>query len=170
MFFLVGQYPPPMPTILQSIKNLNGTIKPQPSSTDEEFLSEEFSSDGPTADPPDDLTANVVKIDKNTNQKLIIVTQDKTLLCIKRNISRLGKQEWVAPLSTVTTIILALITAEFRSALWLGPAEWKAMFVLSGFLATGWFAYTIRKSFKSLTMNDVTYNIVSQLGGKMNGN
>ncbi|MBU0459052.1 hypothetical protein KJ652_03245 [Patescibacteria group bacterium] len=157
-----------MTTILQSIKNLNGTILPEPPSTDEEFLSEEFSADGPTAPPPDDLKAKVIKIDKNTNQKLIIVTHDKTLLCLKRNIARLGKKEWVAPLSTVTTIILALITADFRSALWLGPAEWKAMFVLSGFLATGWLAFSLRRSMHALTVNEATYNIVQQMGGKAN--
>jgi len=166
MGYLIVQDPPPMTKLLQSIKNFNGTIRPTPTSTDKEFLSEELTLDGPPARPPDDLRAKVVEIDKNTNQKLIIVTHDKVLLCLKRNISRLGKKEWIAPLSTVTTIILALITADFRSALWLGPAEWKAMFVLSGFLATGWLAFMLRRALNALTVNDVTYNIVSQLGGK----
>jgi len=157
-----------MQNILQSLKNLN-TVLPEVHSTDKEFLAEEFSKDGPPAPTPDDLTAKVIRIDKNTSQKFIIVTQDKTLLCLKRNMKRLGKGEWIAPLSTVSTIIIALITADFRTALWLGPAEWKAMFVISGFLATGWLALTIRRSLHSLSTNDVVYNIVHQLGGKLNG-
>jgi|TARA_B100001964_G_C14214078_1_gene591839 hypothetical protein len=90
------------------------------------------------------------------------------LLCLKRNLSRLGKGEWIAPLSTVLTIILALITADFRGAFGLGSAEWKAMFVISGFITTGWLAFTMRKSIRSLSMNEVVYNTVEQLGGKVN--
>ena len=151
----------------KTTKDLNGTVSPfQIEKPDHEFLSEEFSEDAPEAMPPDDLQAHVVKIHKNTNQKLIIVTHDKTLLCLKRNLSKLGKGEWLAPLSTVLTIILALITADFRGAFGLGSAEWKAMFVISGFITTGWLAHTIRKSLRSLNMNEVVYSTVEQLGGK----
>ena len=157
-----------LPT-LKNKKYLNGTIAPKPSEEpDHEFIAEEFSKDAPEASPPEDLQAHIVKINKNTNQKLIIVTHDKTMLCLKRNLSRLGKNEWLAPLSTVLTITLALITADFRGAFGLGPAEWKAMFVISGFITTGWLAHTLRKSLKSLTMNDVIYSTVEQLGGQTN--
>ena len=156
-----------LPT-LKNIKNLNGTVAPLKAEPDSEFLAEEFSEDRPEAPLPDDLQAHVININKNTNQKLIIVTHDKALLCLKRNIARLGKGKWVAPLLTVTTIILALLTADFRGAFGLGPAEWKAMFVISGFIATGWLANTLHKSLKSLSTNDVTYNIVEQMGGKVN--
>ncbi len=165
------QASPPMNLLsaLKPTKDLNGTVSPFiPEDPDHEFLAEEFSEDAPEAPPPDDLQAHVIKIHKNTNQKLIIVTHDKTLLCLKRNLARLGKGEWLAPLSTVLTIILALITADFRGAFGLGPAEWKAMFVISGFITTGWLAHTLRKSLRSLTMNEVVYNTVEQLGGKVN--
>ncbi|MDP6561771.1 MAG: hypothetical protein QF793_02490, partial [Candidatus Peribacteraceae bacterium] len=56
-----------------------------------------------------DLDTRVIGIHKNTNQRLIVVTQDKTLLTLKRNIAKLGKREWIAPLSTLTTIMIALI-------------------------------------------------------------
>ncbi len=165
----------PMPQLpaLKNIRNLNGIVSPLTSLTplkepDREFLAEEFSADVAEAPQPEDLQAQVVKIHKNTNQKLIIVTHDKTLLCLKRNLSRLGKAEWIAPLSTVMTIILALITADFRGAFGLGSAEWKAMFVISAFIATGWLAQTLRKSLKSLSMNEVIYNTVEQLGGEVN--
>mgnify|MGYP004007275127 FL=1 len=68
-----------------------------------------------------DLDARVIGIHKNTNQRLIIVTQDKTLLTLKRNIAQLGKKEWIAPLSTLSTIMIALITSNFKRALGLGP-------------------------------------------------
>jgi len=155
-----------MPSVLQSLKNLN-TVFPDPASTEQEFLAEEFSADGPPALAPKSLEACVVKINTNTNQKMIVVTQDKTLLCLKRNIARLGKNEWIAPLSTVVTIILALLTSDFRSALGLGPAEWKAMFIISGFLSTGWLAFTLRRSLRSKSENEVIYDTVHQLGGRV---
>jgi len=156
-----------MQNVLQSLKKLNAVI-PGPSTSEKEFLSEEFSSNIPSAATPDDLNTKVIKVNTNTNQKLIVVTHDKTLLCLKRNIAKLGKNEWIAPLSTVTTIFIALLTSDFKTALWLGPAEWKAMFVISGFLSTGWLAFMLKKSVRSKTTNEVTYDIVQQLGGSIN--
>ncbi|MBU2259701.1 hypothetical protein KKC44_03780, partial [Patescibacteria group bacterium] len=159
---------PPMQNVLHSLRKLNAVI-PGPSTSEMEFLAEEFSGSVPSAALPDDLNTKIIKVSTNTNQKLIVVTHDKTLLCLKRNISRLGKNGWIAPLSTVTTIILALITSDFKTALWLGPSEWKAMFVISGFLSTGWLAFMLKKSVRSKTTNEVTYDIVQQLGGVVNG-
>ncbi|MCF7844207.1 MAG: hypothetical protein K9M03_00060 [Kiritimatiellales bacterium] len=156
-----------MQNVLQSLKKLNSVI-PEPSTSEKEFLYEEFSNTIPSAASPEDLNTKVIKVSTNTNQKLIVVTHDKTLLCLKRNIAKLGKHEWVAPLSTVTTIIIALITSDFKKALWLGPSEWKAMFVISGFLATGWLSVTLKKAIRSKTTNEVTYDIVKQLGGNIN--
>ena len=58
------------------------------------------------------LDSKVVQINQNTNQKLIVVTQDKTLLCLKRNLAQIGKKEWIAPLSTVSTLLISLIKVD----------------------------------------------------------
>ena len=113
-----------------------------------------------------DLEARVIKVNRNTDQKLIIVTQDKALLCLKRNLSRLGKREWIAPLSTVFTILISLITADFKSSLGLGPAEWKAMFIVSGFIATGWLAYTIKKALHAKTFHEIVRDVVYDLAAQ----
>ena len=110
-----------------------------------------------------DLEAKVVKINKNTDQKVIVVTQDKTLLCLKRNLAKLGKREWLAPLTTVVTILISLITADFKSALGLGHAEWRAIFIVCGFLATGWLAYTVRKALHAKNFHEVIRDIVYDL-------
>lgn len=113
-----------------------------------------------------DLEARVVKINKNTDQKIIVVTQDKTLLCLKRNLAKLGKREWIAPLSTVLTILISLVTADFRSALGLTPAEWRAMFIVSGFIATGWLAYAVRKASHAKSFHEVVRDIVCDLAAQ----
>lgn len=111
-----------------------------------------------------DLDARVVHISKNTDQKLIVVTQDKILLTLKRNLSLLGRKDWLAPLSTVTTILLALITSNFKFALGLGPEEWRAIFIVSGLIAVGWLSHAIRKAINAKGFNEVIVDIVYELG------
>jgi len=113
-----------------------------------------------------DIEASVVKVHKNTDQKIIIVTQDKTLLCLKRNLARLGKREWIAPLSTVTTLLISLITADFKTALGIGPSEWRAMFIVSALIATGWLAQSIRKALKAKSFHEVVRDIVHDLAAQ----
>lgn len=113
-----------------------------------------------------EMEAKVVKINKNTDQKVIVVTQDKTLLCLKRNLAKLGKREWIAPLSTVLTIMTSLITADFRYALGLSSAEWRAIFIVSGFVTTGWLAYSIRKAVQAKSFHEVVSDIVCDLAAQ----
>lgn len=113
-----------------------------------------------------DLDARVIGIHKNTNQRLIIVTQDKTLLTLKRNIAQLGKKEWIAPLSTLSTIMIALITSNFKRALGLGPSEWRAIFIVCGFIACGWLASSLKRSIGAKSFHEVIQNIVFELGAR----
>lgn len=113
-----------------------------------------------------DLDTRVIGIHKNTNQRLIIVTQDKTLLTLKRNIAKLGKKEWIAPLSTLSTILIALITSNFKTALGLGASEWRAIFIVCGFVSTGWLANSLRHSMGAKSFNEVIRDIVYELGAR----
>jgi len=113
-----------------------------------------------------DLDTRVIGIHKNTNQRLIIVTQDKTLLTLKRNIAKLGKKEWIAPLSTLSTIMIALITSNFKSALGLGASEWRAIFIVCGFVSAGWLLVSLKNSMGAKTFNEVIHDIVYELGAR----
>ena len=113
-----------------------------------------------------DLDTRVIGIHKNTNQRLIVVTQDKTLLTLKRNIARLGKKEWIAPLSTLSTIMIALITSNFKYALGLGPAEWRAIFIVCGIITFGWLMGAVRRSISAKNFHEVIYDICFELGAR----
>lgn len=113
-----------------------------------------------------DLDARVIGIHKNTNQRLIVVTQDKTLLTLKRNIAKLGKREWIAPLSTLSTISIALITSNFKRALGLGPAEWRAIFIVCGFISMGWLVATLKREIGSKSFHEVINCICYELGAR----
>lgn len=110
-----------------------------------------------------DLDARVIHVSKNTDQRMIIVTHDKTLLCLKRNLAKLGKKEWIAPMSTVTTLLISLITSDFKYALGLGRAEWRAIFIVSALIATGWLAHAVRKALNAKTYHEVIQGIVEEL-------
>ncbi len=113
-----------------------------------------------------DLDTKVVAIHKNTNQRLIIVTQDKTLLTLKRNIAKLGTREWIAPLSTLSTILIALITSNFRYAMGLGASEWRAIFIVCGFVSFGWLVNSIYRSLGCKTFHQVICDICFELGAR----
>lgn len=147
-----------------------------PSSRERDVLEQDFASSfdhiGTPADVTQssfidkltgDLDARVIHVSKNTDQRMIIVTHDKTLLCLKRNLAKLGRKEWIAPLSTVTTLLISLITSDFKYALGLGQAEWRAMFIVSALIATGWLAHTIRKSLNAKSYFEVIQEIVEEL-------
>ncbi len=113
-----------------------------------------------------DLDARVIGIHKNTNQRLIVVTQDKTLLTLKRNIAKLGKKEWIAPLSTLSTIMIALITSNFKRALGLGPSEWRAIFIVCGCITFGWLCAALKRSIGARSFHEVIQDIVFELGAR----
>jgi hypothetical protein len=69
-------------------------------------------------------------------------------------------------MSTVTTIFTALLTSDFKSALLLGPSEWKAMFVIMGFISTGWLGFAIRKALYAKGFQEVIVDIVNELGNR----
>jgi len=157
--------------------NLLNNILNEPSTRERRLLSAEempeLETPTPELHPQTDMTfteaeleSRVVQVNKNTDQRLIIVTQDKAVLTLKKNVARLGRRDWVAPLSTVLTILIALLTSSFQPTLWLSSAEWRAMFIISGLISTGWLAYTIKKALDSKGFHEVIRDIVLELGSK----
>ena len=114
----------------------------------------------------DDLEASVIRISKNTDQKLIVVTQDKALLTLKKHMGMLGRKDWVAPLSTFITILVALITSDFKTALGLSQAEWRAMFIVAAFITAGWLSLAIKKALYAKGFSEVIRDIIYGLGAQ----
>ncbi len=148
---------------------LNSTLNrllTDPDSREREVLQADILELEDLHDESDNLDARIVGVHKNTNQRLIVVTQDKTLLTLKRNIARLGKKEWVAPLSTLSTIMIALITSNFKRALGLGPAEWRAIFIVCGLIAFGWLLTATKHSLAAKSFHEVIRDICFELGAR----
>ena len=71
------------------------------------------------------------------------VTEDKVLICLNRNLKRVGKKSWIQPLSIFMTLLLALATSEFDKLLWINPYLLKATFIVTSCTMAGWLIWEI---------------------------
>lgn len=155
-----------IPHTIMGFNNTLNRLLTDPDSRERQVLEADILEFERLEDEPNDLDARIIGIHKNTNQRLIIVTQDKALLTLKRNIARLGKKEWVAPMSTLSTIMIALITSNFKYALGLGPAEWRAIFIVCGIISTGWLAGAVKRSIAAKSFHEVIQDVCFELGAR----
>lgn len=88
-------------------------------------------------------SVHVVAHDHNIKQKLITVTEDKTLLCLQRNLRFIGKRRWLHPMSLLLTLLLALATSDFDKLTWISSELLKATFIVSSFFTSVWLIWEI---------------------------
>ena len=88
------------------------------------------------------LTAEVIEI---TSEKLELILRDQ-LSCLT------SENSWHAPLGILVTIILVLLTTDFKSSFGLSADTWSAIFIMSTFLSLLWLIKSFVKKIKSLTV------------------
>ena len=80
-----------------------------------------------------------VNVHKNIDQDFIYISEDRLKLkLIEYENCRKKIYDWISPLAIFITLVIALITAEFKSALLLPGAVWNAIFVLLTIAAFIW--------------------------------
>jgi len=97
----------------------------------------------------------------NLGQEYIITTEDKVRLCMTNHANGLAtRNAWIGPVSLFVTILLVLITADFKDALQIPEATWQAIFILAA-VGTGiWSLVSVFSAFRSHTSID---HLVSQI-------
>ena len=85
----------------------------------------------------------VVAHNYNIKQRLITVTEDKTFLCLNKNLRFIGKRKWIHPLSLLVTMLLALATSDFDRLPWMNAELLKATFIVCSGIATAWLIWEI---------------------------
>lgn len=74
----------------------------------------------------------------NIKQELVITTVDKLKLCLIEHKDHLrSRREWIGPASLLVAFVTTLAVADFRTALGLDAATWKAMFLIAMLLTGG---------------------------------
>ncbi len=85
-------------------------------------------------------------IHKNTDQNVIVVSEDKLRLCLISHREILSsKQGWLAPSSLLLSFIATLATSKFEGRLGLSADTWNAIFVIASLLSGIWSAIEIYK-------------------------
>lgn len=93
----------------------------------------------------------------NVSQALIIITEDKVRNHLSKHLNKVEKRKgWIAPLGILITIIITLITSDFKQDSFIFPsATWEAIFVISGLISLGWLIYSIIQALKSESIEDL---------------
>jgi hypothetical protein len=111
------------------------------------------------APPPANIT-----IAQNTDHTLIVVSEDKARLCLGKHVAMAGKRnEWLAPASLLVSLIATLTAAEFRDALLMSKALWKAVFLVTSLVCLGWLVRSLFRRGKVPDDDGLVESIVSKL-------
>lgn len=85
-----------------------------------------------------------ISVHKNLSQEVIMISEDRLKLkLMEYENSRKKIYDWISPLAISITLIVTLITADFKSALFLSGDVWHAIFVLLTIAAFIWFIASI---------------------------
>lgn len=114
---------------------------------------------GPSTISPGSLAGlvDVSNVHLNVSQDLIITTEDKVRIHLSSHLGRLErKRAWIAPLGVLMTIVITLLTANFKEqSFLLGPDVWHALFVVSAVLSGCWLLYALKDAWKSESVDDL---------------
>lgn len=95
------------------------------------------------------------RIHTNLAQEVIVTTEDKVRLCLNDYLSKISKKNaWIAPFGILITIVITLISTNFKSFLF-SADTWIAIFVITGGLNLLWLFFCLKSAFASVEMDTV---------------
>ncbi|MCH3883223.1 hypothetical protein [Tenacibaculum aquimarinum] len=107
---------------------------------------------------PIDKFVSQVRI--NTQSELIEITEDKLENILLKHLSKLNKiKGWLTPVSLLLTILIVLLTAEFKLFWGVEKEVWKAIFILGLVATIIWSIITIINAIKCSKSSTVTFLI-----------
>jgi len=110
---------------------------------------------------------NISEVHLNVSQEVIITTEDKIRICLSEHLKRMEKKRgWIAPSGILTAIVIALITSTFKD-IGIDAATWRAIFILSGIISTGWLTWSIKEACKSEKIEDIVSELKKGSGIKI---
>lgn len=106
------------------------------------------------------IEAPIKGVHPNTDQDLILITEDKLRLILEGHIKLVEeKKSWVAPLGIFIAIITTFVTSEFHEAFSFQAASWKAIFFISGCFSLYRLVVTGYKALNSPTVDTIVDKI-----------
>lgn len=107
----------------------------------------------------------VSNISTNTHQDVIHITEDKLRLIVgEYERSWRSRIEWVGPFGILVSVILSIITSDFKGAFGLTGESIQSLFVVAALGSGAWLIISLIKSYKLRKMDTDTF-IRSARGG-----
>ena len=98
----------------------------------------------------------VFEVHSNLTAEVIEITSEKLELILREHVNCLAKEgAWQTPLGIFFTIILVLLTSNFKNTLWISAETWSAIFIISAGLTLFWLVRSIVTNKKSLTVDQL---------------
>lgn len=95
------------------------------------------------------------KLVTNLAQILITITEDKIRICLMRHLKSIEeKDKWLAPAGIIITIILTLITTDFKDFIF-SKETWQSFFVIVLILAFGWLVFSLYHRLRAKNIDDL---------------
>ena len=96
-----------------------------------------------------------LKVHTNLAQDVLVTTEDKIRICLMNYLNKIEKKSnWVAPFGILLTIMITLLTTNFKK-FYFSADTWTAIFIIAAGLSFIWFLLCIRDAFISIEMNYV---------------
>jgi hypothetical protein len=113
---------------------------------------------------PTDLRNNrfVRTVHTNISSNVIIITEDKALICLMNNVHRLRNREaWQTPAGILATLVTVMITAAPTNALGIPKEAWTALGVMATALTLLWLLRDLRRRW--VTYSVTPHSVVEML-------
>lgn len=79
----------------------------------------------------DNQTLVVDNVISNTSVNVIKITEDKLYNILTKHIAKLrSAKDWINPVAVSVSLLLALLTTDFKTAFGLSSDTWKAVFII----------------------------------------
>lgn len=102
---------------------------------------------------------------QNTEQTLILVTQDKLELAFQKDAPRYARRGgWATPLGLLLAFLAVLVSANFKHEV-LSAKAWEVIFIVGAIVFFVWFIVEAVRGLKTPRRSDVTRSFVEKVRG-----
>lgn len=96
----------------------------------------------------------------NTKSDLIEITEDKLENILLKHLHKSQTiNNWVTPMTLFLTILIVLLTSNFKDFIGIQKEEWKALFLITLIVSFIWFCITVFKALSCAKTTTIKYLI-----------
>lgn len=99
----------------------------------------------------------------NIQSNIISITEDKLENKLNKHISKIKKShDWIGAAGVFFTIVIALLTSQFKTVLGFGAEFWFHLFCFGAVFSFGYLCYTIFNAYKNNTNVSIIISNIKQ--------